>query len=131
MKDSIIGYSNNDFYYTKASDISEVKGVLQYNSAPISCTTSTYTTNDEICKNLKSTDQNAGEKMVNCYVSEVCKNKEKSSLLKTFLPENISVSNEKYENSKTDYNIEYLKRMNYIIGIITSITISVYYITKK
>jgi hypothetical protein len=136
MKDTIIGYSNNDFYYTNASDISEINGILNYNNAsysgaPISCNQSTMTINDTICKGVKSTDQNAGEKIVNCYVREVCRNKEKSSQLKTFLPENISVSNEKYKNSKSEYNIEYLKRMNYIIGIISSITISIYYITKK
>jgi hypothetical protein len=131
MKDTIIGYSNNDFYYTNASDISEINGVLKYNDAPISCKDSTIEINDKICKGLKSTDKNAGEKIVNCYVREVCRNKEKSSQLKTFLPENISVSNENYKNSKSEYNIEYLRRMNYIIGIISSITISIYYITKK
>lgn len=124
MKDTIIGYSSNDFYYTNASDI--INGV--FTGTSISCDT---TSDDPTCVNLKSTDRDAGDKMVKCYVREVCKNKTKSDQLKTFLPENISVSNEKYQNSKSDYNIEYLKRMNYIIGIISSITISIYYITKN
>ena len=127
MKDTIIGYSSNDFYYTNASDISN--GGLTSDPS-ISCDT-TSSIEDSICANLRSSDPNANDTMVKCYVREVCKNKTKSSQLKTFLPENISVSNEKYQNSKSDYNIEYLKRMNYIIGIISSITISIYYITKN
>jgi hypothetical protein len=127
MKDTILGYSSNDFYYTNASDISN--GGLISNPS-ISCDT-TSSIEDSTCANLISTAQNALNEMKKCYVREVCKNKTKSAQLKTFLPENISVSNEKYENAKSDYNIIYLKRMNYIIGIITSITISIYYITKK
>jgi len=126
MKDTIIGYSSNDFYYTNASDIKD--GVFR--GTTISCDT-TSSIDDSTCVKLESTNRNAGDTMVKCYVREVCKNKTKSDQLKTFLPENISVSNEKYQNSKSDYNIEYLKRMNYIIGIISSITISIYYITKK
>jgi hypothetical protein len=61
---------------------------------------------------------------------ESLKNKTKSSQL-TFLPENILVSNERYQNAKSEYNIEYLNRMNYIIGIISSIAISIYYMTKN
>jgi len=129
MKDTILGYSSNDFYYTNASDISQ-DGVYNGSSTSksISCDTSI---DDSICANLESGDNNALEKIIKCYVSEVCKNKTKSSELKTFLPENISVSNEKYQNAKSEYNIIYLNRMNYIIGIISSIAISIYYITKK
>ena len=127
MKDTILGYSSNDFYYTNASDISNDALI---SDSSISCG-STSSIQDSICANLKSSDANADDIIKKCYMHEVCKNKTKSAQLKTFLPENISVSNEKYQNAKSDYNIIYLKRMNYIIGIITSITISIYYITKK
>ena len=130
MKDSIIGYNRNDFYYMNATDIYEKDGTLTY-SDNISCTSPSYEVNDNICANLSIDDNNSTEKMINCYVGEVCKNKEKSLELQTFLPDNISSSNEKYKNSKSDYNIEYLKRINYMIGIIASFTISIYYITKK
>jgi len=127
MKDTILGYSSNDFYYTNASDIT----IDRLTSTPsISCS-STSDIVDSTCAVLESNDPNADDTIKQCYMREVCKNKTKSTQLKTFLPENISVSNEKYQNAKSDYNIIYLKRMNYIIGIITSITISIYYITKK
>jgi hypothetical protein len=126
MEDTILGYSSNDFYYINASDISN--GRLTSNPS-ISCDT-TSSIQDSTCANLKSNDPNAGDTMVKCYVREVCKNKTKSSQL-TFLPENILVSNERYQNAKSEYNIEYLNRMNYIIGIISSIAISIYYMTKN
>ena len=130
MKQTTIGYNSSDFYYKTASDIYEQNGTLKYNNSNITCASPSYPVNDNICATLKSTDKNAGEQMVNCYLQELCKNKDKASQLHNFLPENISVSTEKYNNSKNDYNIEYLIRMNYILGIVAATTISIYYIIK-
>ena len=61
--------------------------------------------------------------------NNACKYKELTAKF-LYSKQNNLGSDEKYSNTKTIYNIEYMKRINYIIGIV-GIFSAVYYIKRR
>ena len=100
-----VGYSPNDFFYSTASELN----LMPNNSSCVSL--KPYDTRWDIsCNGINFPDASG-----NCISKELCKNKDYVNTLLNINKKNIS-SDEKYYNTKDEYNIIFMNTINLGIG---------------
>lgn len=117
-----VSYNPNDFYYVSSNLDLKTCNTVDVNKMNNLCCSdpilSNYTMDKSKCPNWSTNKEK-------CYTYEVCKNKQ-NALLSNKIENNHSGSQERFANTKKQYEYEIMKTINITSGI-AIFTIATYY----